>query len=468
MAHIGLEKYTHLSDPFRFREELQQWLRLPDVLREQGFLLLLVSATLAEVAGNMVYVTLLERAYQLGQKAASVGSVLLIQSVLQALLGVWAGSLVDRLGKRQAAILATLAYAALAVGLVAGHLSLAVYLLASLITLARLVLIPARLALVPHVSSKANLMTANTALAIVTGIGLFLGPAIGATLTLLTGGFQVPLFVAGLGLLLSALPLLSIPAPRAGGRSVAQVSVWQEMRTGWQFVRKHSSVWAVLLCLVHLTLVIGAAMPLITPLAHDLGLGSEGSGIFFSALGLGGLIGAPFAILLFKRLGPSMALLLTGLLAPAGIFLTGLVDSLEGALAAILLSAVAAASLNIVVITILHRLTPPKNQGSVFGVQQTLLGLAWVVSLATITGGMAVSPGHISTQALFLWVGGAGLLMALGCWSWHRRQFQLAARMCGPRIQVLGAVCQAICRSPIRVSGGTCRAICGSQGGWCD
>ena len=163
-----------------------------------------------------------------------------------------------------------------------------------------------------------------------------------------------------------------------------------------------------------------------------------------------------------------MALLLTGLLTPAGILLTGLVDSLEGALAAILLSAVAAASLNIVVITILQRLTPPKNQGSVFGVQQTLLGLAWVVSLAAVTGGRAVSPGQINIQALFLSVGGAGLLMALGCWLWHRQQLQLAVKMCEPRIQVLGAVCQAVCRSQLRVSGVTCRAICGSQGGCCD
>ncbi len=451
MAHIGPANYTQITDPFSVREQLQHWLRLPDVISEQGFLPLLVSATLAEVAGNMVYVTLLERAYQLGHKAASVSGMLLVQSVLQALLGVWAGSLVDRLGKRQAAILATFGYATLAAGLVVGQAILVVYVLASLITLVRLVLIPARLALVPHVSSKANLVTANTALAVVTGVGLFLGPAMGAALTLLTGGFQVTLFVAGLGLLLSALPLLSMPAGRTGASFGKQVSIWRDMRIGWQFVRKHSPVWAVLLCLVHLTLIIGAAMPLITPLAHDLGLGAEGTGVFFSAVGLGGLIGAPLAITLFKRLGPSTALLLTGLLAPVGILLTGLVDSLEGALAAILLSAVAAASLNIVVITILQRLTPLKNQGSVFGVQQTLLGLAWVVSLAAVTGATAVWPGQIGTQVLFLWVGGAGLLMALGCWSWHRRQFQITARMCAPRIQVLGAVCQAVCRSQLQV-----------------
>jgi MFS family permease len=96
---------------------LRKRLPLPDVLREQGLLPLILSSTLAEVAGNMVYVALLERAYQLGGETASVGGVMLVQSAPQVLLGIWAGNLVDRLGKRKAATLATLAKAALVVGL---------------------------------------------------------------------------------------------------------------------------------------------------------------------------------------------------------------------------------------------------------------------------------------------------------------------------------------------------------------
>ncbi len=475
MAHAGLDRYTHLPDPFGLREQLRHWLHLPNVVPvsdvvhvpsvvgRQGFLPLLLSTALAEVAGNMVYVSLLERAYQLGGKAASVGGVLLIQSVLQVLLGIWAGSMVDRLGKRRAATLATLAYAALAAGLVVGQTILAVYVLASLIALARLVLIPARLTLVPHVSSKGNLVAANTAFAVVAGLGLFLGPAISAALIVLTDGFQTPLFVAGLGLLLSAVPLLSIPAPGARVRSVEQVGIWREMRSGWQYIRKHGPVSKVLLCLVHYTLIMGAAMPLITPLAHKLGLGSEGTGVFFSAVGLGGLIGAPLAIVLFKRVGPSMALLLSGLLVPVGLSLTGLMDSLEGALAGILLAHMAAASLNIIVVTILQRLTPLKSQGSVFGVVQTLLGLAWVVSLGVMTGGMALWPGQINMQALFLLISGVGLLLVLVCWLSYRRDIQIACGMCEPRIRGLGAVCRAICMLHLQAAPAARWAICGSQ-----
>lgn len=468
MAHIGLYRYTHLPDTFGHREQLRQWFHLPDVLRDQGFLSLLFSTILAEVAGNIVYVTLLERAYQLGGKAASVGGVMLVQSAPQVLLGIWAGSLVDRLGKPKAAILATLANVALLAGLAMGQTILVVYLLAFLIMLARLVLIPARLALVPHISSKANLVTANTTLAIVTGVGLFLGPAISAALTLLTGGFQIPLFVAGLGFLLSVLPLLSISAPGADTRPVEQVSIWHEMRTGWRFIRQHKPVWRVLFCLAHFTLVMGAMMPLVTPLSREFGLGTEGTGLFFSAVGLGALTGPPIAAGLAKRLNPSVILLLAGLLAPSGALFIGLIDNLEGALVAIMLVHLAGASLNVIVITVLQRLTPLKIQGYVFGVEQALMGIAWVVSLATITGGLAILPEEVNTQVLFLLVGGVGFLIILTCWFRYRHQIQTACEVCEPRLQVLGDVCQAVCRSQLPVSGVTCRTICGSQRGCSD
>lgn len=463
MARPAPDKFTPLSNMLGFWEQARRRFHLPNGMREQGLPPLLLSTTLAEVAGNMVYVVLLERAYQLGGEAASVGGVLLVQSAPQVLLGIWAGSLVDRLGKRRAAALATLANATLVAGLVVGQTLMAVYVLAFLIMLARLVLIPARLALVAQVSSKANLVAANTALAVVAGLGLFLGPAISAGLILLIGSFQVSLLVAGLGLLLSVPPLLFVPAPATHPPSIEPMSIWHEMRTGWRFIRRHSPVWQVLLCLVYFTLVMGAVTPLITPLAHHLGLGSEGTGIFFSAVGLGGLIGAPLAVVLARRLSTAVALLLTGLLAPLGVLFIGLTGNLTGALAAITLTALAGASLNVIVTTVLQRLVPLKIQGCVFGVEQTLLGLAWLVSLATITGGTALWPQEETTRLLFLLAGGLGLVAFLASWFWFRHQIQSACQRCEPRFQVLGAVCQVMCESRSQVSSAACRVICGNQ-----
>jgi MFS family permease len=341
MTHANLDDISLLSHPSGFWERLRQRFILPIVKLEKGILPLLLSTALAEVAGNIVYIVLLERAYQLGGEAASVGGVLIAQSAPQVLLGLWAGNLVDRLGKRRAAILATIAYAVQVAGLTVGQSILIVYILAFLLMLVRLTLTPARLALVSQLSSKANLVAANTTLSVMTGLGLFLGPAISAALILFTNDFQVSLIVAGLGLLLSLLPLSFIPDTATSVSPVETVNFWQEMRTGWQFMRQHDHVWKVLLCLMHFTLVMGVVTPLITSLSHNLGLGPEGTGVFFAALGLGGLLGAPLAVVLAKRLGTSMTLLLTGLLAPVGIFSIGLTDTQVSVMSALLLTAMA-------------------------------------------------------------------------------------------------------------------------------
>jgi MFS family permease len=219
----------------------------------------------------------------------------------------------------------------------------------------------------------------------------------------------------------------------------------------------------VLLCQVYFALIMGAVTPLITPLAHEFGLGSGGIGLFFSAVGLGGLLGAPLAVVLARWLQTSVVLLLSGLLAPLGLLFIGVTDSHAGALAAILLTAMAGASLNVIVITVLQRLTPSKIQGCVFGVGQSLLGIAWVISLATISGVMAVWPEGVSVQPLLIVVGGIGFLLFLAGWYRYRRQIQPACESCVPRLKNLGALCRAICESPSRVSAGACRLICGAQ-----
>lgn len=445
---------TNLQNAARFH--------LPAAVHDRGLPPLLLSTILAEVAGNILYVVLLEKAYQLGGETASVGGVLLVQSVPQIFLGLWAGNLVDRLGKRGAAILATFASAGLAAGLLAGNTILAVYILAFLIMLARLVFTPARLALVSHLSSKANLVAANTMLAVASGAGLFLGPAIAAALLSLTSGFQTPLIVAGAGFLLSTMPFSFIRVPAAPQRFAEKPNAWKEMLTGWNFIRMHGPVWKVLLCLMHFTLVMGAVTPLFTPLAHALGLGPEGTGVFFATVGFGGLAGAPLAVVLAKRLGTSLTLLLTGMLAPIGILLIGLMDSQIGALAAVLLASLAGAILNVVVITVIQRLTPLNIQGRVFGVQQMLLGATWVVSLSAATGGLAIWP-DVNPQLLFLPAGALGLLMFIACWFKHWRPIHNACQSCEPRFQVFGAVCQVICDSHTQFSSAACRVLCGDS-----
>ena len=104
-----------------------------------------------------------------------------------------------------------------------------------------------------------------------------------------------------------------------------------------------------------------------------------------------------------------------------------------------------------------------KIQACDFGVGQSLLGIAWLVSLATTAGVMALWTEGSSVQALFLLVGGIGLIVFLASWLRYRRQIQRACELCVPRLRTLGAVCQTICRSRSQVSAAACWVLCGGQ-----
>lgn len=94
-------------------------------------------------------------------------------------------SFVDRLGTRKAATFGTIAQAILTIALVLSRSIVIVSILAFNLMLARL-------ALVRTVSRRTKLLGANTAIEILAGAGLFLGPSIGAILVLVTQKSVMP------------------------------------------------------------------------------------------------------------------------------------------------------------------------------------------------------------------------------------------------------------------------------------
>ena len=71
-------------------------LDLAPLKQVRGVSLLLISTTFAELASNVVYVVLVERAYQLGKGATAIGIVLILQAAAQVIFGSWAGGIADR------------------------------------------------------------------------------------------------------------------------------------------------------------------------------------------------------------------------------------------------------------------------------------------------------------------------------------------------------------------------------------
>ncbi len=144
------------------------------------------------------------------------------------------------------------------------------------------------------------------------------------------------------------------------------------------------------------------------------------------------MIGPFLAGWFFRRVSLSTALLLTGLLTPLGIGSTSILESVEGIFIGLMTSALAGASLNVIVITILQRVTPASKRGSILGAEQTFLGLGWLVSLVAVTSLVSVGMPEPKPTELFLMIGMIGAVMVLGCWLPNQTRLRLAFKIDKP------------------------------------
>lgn len=85
------EEYLSPSLSQRVRVKVLRDIRLPLKLLVKGSLPLFVFTALNELASNLVFISLMEKANVVGQGASSVGVVLIIQCIAQLLPGSWAG-----------------------------------------------------------------------------------------------------------------------------------------------------------------------------------------------------------------------------------------------------------------------------------------------------------------------------------------------------------------------------------------
>jgi MFS family permease len=375
-----------------------------------------LSIALFELAANIVYVMLMEKAYDLGRGPTSVGVFLIIQAGAQIIFGSIIGSFADKIGSGRAVFIGLVAQAMLVISLTRTSSIGVVYFLALLITVARLFVITSRMPLTTHLSERTEYVTMNTAISVLTGIGLFLGPSIGALIYLLGNDLTLPFIVAAGLFFLAANPVALRASKGSWLTSIQPMGVLEELRISWRHIAKNKPIREVLMCLSISTMTFGAIMPMLTPLARHESFGSEGSGIFVAALGLGWMLGPLSVRPLIRRMNLTYALLITGLLTPAAAFAIGLIPSVPGILAALTVSAFAGASLNVIVTTILQRLTPIDKQGCVFGAQQTFSGFVWVLSVALITGVLTVLPPQTDPRGIFYPIGVIGALLVLACW----------------------------------------------------
>jgi MFS family permease len=388
------------------REQLRESFRaLREVYANRG-LRRLQLAWAGSIIGTWAFsVALAVYAYRHGG-ASAVGLVVMIRWLPAAFTSPFMGILGDRYPRVLVMMASDLLRAAAFVGMTACILlhgpSSVVYALVGLTSVISTAFRPAQAALLPALArTPEELTAANVSSSTLESLGFCAGPALGGILLAVSTTWVVFAVTAGTfvwsALLLAGLlrtdepPLIREPRP-----------LLHEAVEGFRTIAKDHRLKLVIGLFSAQTLVNGAMGVLITVSALQLlDIGAGGVGYLNSAVGVGGLIGAVFSLMLVgrKRLAGMFGLAVAGTGGPM-IFIAPH-PSTAIALVAFALIGVSNIVEDVAGFTLLQRTTPGEVLSRVFGIVHSLF-------FGTVAAGAILAP------LLVHWIGVRWSLVAVG------------------------------------------------------
>jgi MFS family permease len=351
--------------------------------------------------------------------AYAVGILGLVRWLFAAAVAPFAGLLGDRYSRKRVMVVSDLVRAA-ALGMMAAVVladgpSLAVYALATGVTLVGTAFRPAQAALTPSLARTPEELTAsNVTASSIEGVGIFVGPALGGLLLALTSA-GVVFVVTAATLLWSALMIVRIFGGATPERGEQAAGVGRAVVEGFRTVVAEPSVRLVVGLFSAQTFVDGALNVLIVVLALDvLAMGESGVGFLNSAGGIGGVIGAVGAAALVGRARLAadfgFGIVLWGIpIAAIGIW--------PNQVTALVLLGLVGAGNTIVDVagdTLLQRTAPDEVLARVFGVMESLMLLT--VALGSLAAPLMIS--GLGTRGALVVVG--LVLPIAAALSWRR------------------------------------------------
>ena len=330
--------------------------------------------------------------------ASAVGIVALIRVLSGAIVAPFAAVLSDRFRRERVMLFADLSRVlVLAAAVLAVSFSLpaaVVYGLAALVNALSTTFRPAQSALLPSISrTPEELTAANVTMSTIAAVGLFLGPALGGVLLGATNVETLFAITAGT-FLLSAFQVARIRAdpPAAREKEVAaERNILQEAFVGFTTIASEPRLRLLMGLYCAQTLVAGALGVLVVVSSIQLlHFGSAGVGYLNSAFGIGGLVGAGFAVLLVARQRLASDFALGTLLWGAPLILVGAFPSKATSLVLFAFVGVGDTIVEVAAPTLLQRAVRDEILGRVFGVVESLLyaamGVGAIVAPALVSG----------------------------------------------------------------------------------
>ena len=347
-----------------------------------------------------------------GDSARAIGGMLFAFALPQLLLGLFAGTLVDRWDRRRVMIVSDVARAALVPAFLllrsASDLPW-LYAVAFLHSSFSVFFYPARSALLPAMVAKEELMSANGWLQLGDTVARLSGPVL-AGIVVGRWGTAPALAVDSASFLASATLLLGI---RGVATRVAEVSsspgaAWADLKDGVRYAARSRLLQGVTLGLGLALLGIGGIDSVIVPfLRHVFSAPPEALGVVMTVQGVGMAVGGLAIGRLGWRLPPLAVAVGAMALLGVGVAVIGMAPDYGFILLVIPFVGLSLPPLNASLQTLIQTGVPPELLGRASAVTDTTITICQLISLAGI-GWVAAEIGMRETFYL------AGVMIVLG------------------------------------------------------
>jgi len=360
------------------------------MIRNRNFVLLWLAQWVSAAGDTFSFLALAVRIDSIypdaGESAKALGAVLIAYALPVLLLGLFAGTIVDRQDRKVVMVLSDLARAMLAPGYLllrtSADLPLAMG-FAFLLAAFSVFFYPARTALVPSIVGKDELMSANGWMQVGQTIARLSGPIL-AGLIVGRWGTDIAFWVDSGSFLVSSMLVLGITGitTRVFEQSTGSESALRSLKEGVRFILNSRLLQGITLGIALAMLGIGAINVLFVPYLRDaFGVSPQALGGIQTAQGAGMLIGGLILGSLGKLLKPRTVAVFSMMVLALGTVLFGAAPGYTAALFIIPLVGLSLPPLNASLQTLLQRNIPGEMLGRAGSVMDMAISLANVVSM---------------------------------------------------------------------------------------
>lgn len=386
----------------------------------------LVGSTVVSLFGDFLYWVALAVFLTSGSNPAVwLSASFIARLVPYVVLGPIGGAIADRVDRRTLLVAVDLSRGVLwlgIAGLVIGDAprGLVVGLLVVHATLGAIYM-PARGSAIPQIVPEGDLAAANAAEEGLAQLAWFVGPAVGALLvTVLDVG--VVLLIDAATFFLSAAMVAKLgplkPAARGSGddagrspRSLVS-GVLRDVKAGAAFVFGERGVRGLVVLGAAALVAFGAEQVLYVLVASDrLDLGAEGVGYLLAAMGVGGVLAAPFSARAGNSANVGRWLLGSGALITLPMLIISITEHRAIVFGSAVVEGAAAVLFDVAMLTLLQRAVAESAMGRVFSVTDAIgalgqtigsVGAPVLVAAVGVSIGLRVAGGVLLTALVLL------------------------------------------------------------------